>query len=175
MVSPEEKREFIKKNRGISLFTSIIVGMFVALTGYFIYNLLKLKGIEDLISIIKNPNLNGFFTSKITNSFIKNYLPGILANKFEAQGDIYGSFIFCSIGILVLTLSHTATLIFSKEKPCIEKTTTNIALGKLLKNKNLLKIIFITFLWRIAVYITTPFYGTYQIKGERTLLMVLKK
>lgn len=48
----EEKREFIKKNRGISLFTSIIVGMFVALTGYFIYNLLKLKGIEDLIRYI---------------------------------------------------------------------------------------------------------------------------
>ena len=48
----EEKREFIKKNKGISLFTSIIVGMFVALTGYFIYNLLKLKGIEDLIRYI---------------------------------------------------------------------------------------------------------------------------
>ena len=48
----EEKREFRKRNKGISLFTSVIVGMFVALTGYFIYNLLKLKGIEDLIRYI---------------------------------------------------------------------------------------------------------------------------
>jgi len=48
----EEKREFSKRNRGISLFTSIIVGMFVALTGYFIYNILKLKGIEDLIRYV---------------------------------------------------------------------------------------------------------------------------
>ena len=38
----EEKREFIKRNKGISLFTSVVVGMFVALTGYFIYNILTI-------------------------------------------------------------------------------------------------------------------------------------
>ena len=49
---------------------------------------IPLYGNVEITNLIKNPNLNGFFTSKITNSFIKNYLPGILANKFEAQGDI---------------------------------------------------------------------------------------
>ena len=49
---------------------------------------IPLYGNVEITDLIKNPNLNGFFTSKITNSFIQNYLPGFLANKFEAQGDI---------------------------------------------------------------------------------------
>ena len=48
----EEKREFRRKNRGISIFTSILVGMFITATAYFIYNLLKLKGVEDLLRYI---------------------------------------------------------------------------------------------------------------------------
>ncbi len=41
--------------------------------------------ISDLYN---NPNINGFFTSKITNNFIKNYFPFNLANKIESVGDI---------------------------------------------------------------------------------------
>lgn len=38
--------------------------------------------------LAKNPNINGFFTSKITNNFIRNYFPFDLANKIETEGDI---------------------------------------------------------------------------------------
>ena len=38
--------------------------------------------------LAKNPNINGFFTSKITNNFIRNYFPFDLANKIETKGDI---------------------------------------------------------------------------------------
>ena len=38
--------------------------------------------------LAKNPNINGFFTSKLTNNFIKNYFPYDLASKIEAKGDI---------------------------------------------------------------------------------------
>ena len=48
----EEKREFRRENRGISIFTSILVGMSITATAYFIYNLLKLKGVEDLLRYI---------------------------------------------------------------------------------------------------------------------------
>ena len=48
----EEKRTFKKQNRNISLISSVIVGMFLVATVYFILNLLKLKGIEDLIRYI---------------------------------------------------------------------------------------------------------------------------
>lgn len=36
----------------------------------------------------KKPKLNGFFTSKITNDFIKTYLPEEIANKISVTGDI---------------------------------------------------------------------------------------
>ncbi len=36
----------------------------------------------------RNSKINGFFTSKITNLFIKNYMPASISNKFEAKGDI---------------------------------------------------------------------------------------
>lgn len=48
----EERREFRNRNKGIVLFTSVIVGMFLAITGYFIFNLLKLSGIEDFLRYI---------------------------------------------------------------------------------------------------------------------------
>lgn len=48
----EEKREFKRRNKGISLFSSVIVGMFLVATVYFILNLLKLTGVETLIRYI---------------------------------------------------------------------------------------------------------------------------
>ena len=48
----EEKREFKRRNKGISSFSSVIVGMFLVATVYFILNLLKLTGVETLIRYI---------------------------------------------------------------------------------------------------------------------------
>lgn len=44
-------------------------------------------GNVTISDLAKSPNLNGFFTSKITNNFIQNYIPS-LAKKFEVYGDI---------------------------------------------------------------------------------------
>ncbi len=48
----EEKREFKRRNKNISLFSSVIVGMFIVATVYFILNLLKLTGVETIIRYI---------------------------------------------------------------------------------------------------------------------------
>ena len=48
----EEKKSFRKKNKKISLFTSLVTGMFLVSTAYFILNLLKLTGIETVIRYI---------------------------------------------------------------------------------------------------------------------------
>lgn len=70
------------------------------------------------------------------------------------------------MGILVLALLHTGTLIFSKEKPVevCEKSNIKNTLLELFRNKGLIKIILLSSLWKIATYLATPFYGTYQIK-----------
>ena len=48
----EELANIKKKNKNINLFTSVIVGMFICVTVYFIYNLLKLKNVEDILRYI---------------------------------------------------------------------------------------------------------------------------
>ena len=48
----EEKREFKKRNKKIGLVSSVIVGMFLVATVYFILNLLKLTGVETVIRYI---------------------------------------------------------------------------------------------------------------------------
>ena len=48
----EEKKEFKRRNKGIGLFSSVVVGMFIVATVYFILNLLKLTGVETLIRYI---------------------------------------------------------------------------------------------------------------------------
>ena len=61
---------------------------------------------------------------------------------------------------------HTMTLIFSKEKPVenIVPVKVRSVLFDIIKNKELLKIVLLSALWKIATYCSTPFYGTYQIK-----------
>ena len=45
----EEKREFKRRNKRISLFSSVVLGMFIVSTVYFIINLLKLSKMETVI------------------------------------------------------------------------------------------------------------------------------
>ena len=48
----EEKIEFKKKNKFIGIISSVFVGMFLCVTAYFIWNILKLKGIENILRYI---------------------------------------------------------------------------------------------------------------------------
>ena len=51
----KNKEEQVKKRKNhkfLNLFAGVIVGMFVCITAYLIYNLSKLSGIEDLIRYI---------------------------------------------------------------------------------------------------------------------------
>ncbi len=48
----EEIKMIKKKNKSINLFTGVIVGMFICISGYLIYNILKLNGIEDILRYV---------------------------------------------------------------------------------------------------------------------------
>ncbi len=75
----EEKRMFKKKNKNLSLFSSVVVGMFIVSTVYFIYNLLKLTGVEDLLRYILIGVL-GIFTLYIIK---KNFSLRIQPKKYK--------------------------------------------------------------------------------------------
>ena len=92
---------------------------------------------------------------------------GRVIDKFEAVGNDTGAFLFCGLAIVLLTALHTTTLLCSKEKPVEEKvveTSTKERLKGLFKNKDLFKVVFVGVLWHIVTGVSTPFYGTYQIK-----------
>lgn len=94
------------------------------------------------------------------------FIIGLVIDNFEEAGNLNGAFIFCGIGIFVLTLLHTSTLLFSKEKPVLDnkKTPLSQSVKGIFKNKNLWKIIVVMCLWEISLYGIISFFGTYQIK-----------
>ena len=91
-----------------------------------------------------------------------SFAMSMLIDHFEEKGDLHTAFVIVGVTLLVLTVSHTMTLLFSREKPATHTTGKGSPLA-LLKNKNLLKVIGVSALWAIANYATTPFYSTYQI------------
>ena len=91
---------------------------------------------------------------------------GNVVDRFEAAGNMRGAFITIAVTLGVLTLLHTLTLVFSREKPA-EAANIRVFdnIKGLARDKNLFRVIGVTVLWYIVNYITTPFYGSYRI-GE---------
>lgn len=91
---------------------------------------------------------------------------GRIIDTFEAKGNQRGAFIVCSITLLVLTVSHALCLLFIKEKKREVQediTTLGDRLKDAITDQRTLILIPVFVLWNMAVYVTTPFFGTYQI------------
>ena len=118
----------------------------------------------------------GVFTAKkeivsLIGGMIYTTVLGILIDRFDSDGMTLRSFIACATAIFAAMALHTLTLIFSKD---VDPNSCEIAMGNepefhidlkcLLTNKKILSVVFIFVLWYISIYMTTPFFGTYQIK-----------
>ncbi len=140
------------------------------LSGHILNNIVNSPKINWFMSLVDDRKRGSFTAGKemisLAGGVVFSFIVGKIIDHYEACGDLYNAFLFCGIGILVLMLLHTLTLILSREKPCgkTEKIPTKKLLSELFRNKDLLKVIFIFVLWNVANYATVPFYGTYQIK-----------
>ena len=120
----------------------------------------------------------GIFTANkemisLVSGMLFTFVMGAVVDRFDAQGNERGSFIFIAITLLVLCLFHTLSLVFSKEKTTSEKVVLEkVRLRELLTNPNLLKVIPVAVFWYVITYSTSPFYGTYVTK-ELGFSMVL--
>ena len=118
----------------------------------------------------------GVFTAKkeivsLIGGMIYTTVLGILIDRLDSDGMTLRSFIACATAIFAAMALHTLTLIFSKD---VDPNSCEIAMGNepefhidlkyLLTNKKILSVVFIFVLWYISIYMTTPFFGTYQIK-----------
>ena len=113
----------------------------------------------------------GIFTA--TNEMISllggmtfSFIIGMVIDKFEAEGNIEGAFLFCGIGIFGLTVLQALCYIFAKEKSYGEVHDESVGqiMRALVKNKRFVKVVVLQVLWAITVYSTTPFFGTYMRK-----------
>ena len=147
--------------------------LFVAslLMGHILNNIVNAPKINWYMSLVDNKKRGRFTANKEIISLLSGMLftlgLGVVVDYFEAIGDLRTSFIVCGIGVGLLMLGHTFTLLFSKEKPeetAPEQSNIKETLLGLVKDKNLLKVVLISVLWNIASYATTPFYGTYKKK-----------
>ena len=140
------------------------------LLGHVINNIVNSPKINWFMSLVDDKKRGGFTATKemvsLIGGIIFSFVIGAVIDRYDAAGNTYGAFIFCGIGIFILMVGHSLTLIFSREKPAKEdeKIETKRLIGELIKDRGLLKVILVSVLWSIAHYATTPFYGTYQIK-----------
>ena len=156
----------------IELSKTAKIVLFIAflLMGYIINNIVNSPKINWFMSLVDDKKRGSFTANKemvsLIGGMVFSFAMGAVIDHFEEIGNLNGAFIVCGLSVFGLMLLHTATLIFSKEKPVEkkEKISTKQLLGELIKDKNLFKVILISVLWNIVNYSATPFYGSYQIK-----------
>ena len=156
----------------IEVSKSAKIAMFIVflLMGHILNNVVNSPKTKWFMDLVDDDKRGSFTATKeivsLMGAMVFTFSVSAVIDHFEATGNLYGSFLFCGIGIFVLMLLHTATLLLSKEKktPPVQKTSAGRALGDLFKNKRLMKAILLIALWNVASYVTTPFLGTYQIK-----------
>ena len=129
----EEKRNFKKRNKTLSLFSSVVVGMFLVSSVYFIYNLLKLSNIETMIRYI----VIGVLVILMLISIKKNFSLRVQPKKYKIflfiifmgaliVGEFYGGH-YISRGIKIVDsfkkdeVKYTSALIALKENSEVTK------------------------------------------------------
>lgn len=113
----------------------------------------------------------GAFSAKceitsLVSGMLFTMIMGRIIDNMESKGRTEDAFVVCGITLFVLTALHALCLVLMKEKTP-EKIEDHTLFGKRLKDaltdKSTITLIPVFVLWNIALYITTPFFGTYQI------------
>ncbi len=146
--------------------------LFVAflLIGYILTNMVNSPKINWFMSLVEDKRRGAFTANKemvsLIGGMIFSFSIGYVIDNLESAGNINGAFVVCGVSIFVLMLLHSATLIFSKEKPVEANEVCSVKqlLKELLTDKKLFKVILVSVLWSVVNYASTPFYGSYQIK-----------
>ena len=141
------------------------------MAAYFFSNIVFAPKTNWFMSLVDDHKRGNFTAIKeavsLVGGFLFNLLMGAVIDHFEAKGEIRTSFIIAAVSIFILTVSHTLTLVFSKEKPAPE-IPKPVSIGQRFKNifgdKIIMKVIMLSVFWTICTHITTAFFGTYQTK-----------
>lgn len=151
------------KNAKIAVFIALL------LIAHILNNIVQSPKINWFMSLVDNDKRGRFTANKEIISLVGgmafSFSAGSLMDHFEARGEVRTSFIICGITLFVLTVLHSLTLLFSREKPKEPAPAQEShPIRGLLGDHEFIKVIIIPILWSISHYVSLPFYGTYQIK-----------
>ncbi|MBQ7915541.1 MAG: MFS transporter [Firmicutes bacterium] len=149
---------------------AVILFVVSILAAYLLSNMASPLKTNWFISMVEE-HKRGVYSAKveifslITGIFF-TFIMGSTIDYFKAQEQMETAFIVCGITLFGLMVINGLALLLSAEP---EKKAGNHAspLKEMLstfRNKNVLKLTGLYSLWYIANFISTPFYGTYQIK-----------
>ena len=168
-----------------SKIAKIILFVCMLLGAHVIHNIINAPKINWYMSLVDH-NKRGVFTAikeivSLIGGMLFTMLYGNMIQHFEEKGEIETAFILCGVLLLFIMLSHTLTLIFSKEKPQSEKEELEHEkpikeqLKHIVSDKQLLKVILIPVFWAIVQNMTNPFYSVYQreVMGMQTATISL--
>lgn len=157
---------FIEISEGIK--TAIFIGLLLG--GYFLFNIVFAPKTNWFMSLIPD-NERGVFTSikegtSLIFGIVFQFVMGIVIDRLEGADNIRGAFVVCGITIFVMTVIHTLSLVFAKEREPIEKSNKPIfkEFKETVTDKDVMKIILVSVIWSVCNHISIPFFGTYQIK-----------
>ncbi len=154
---------------GISLSPETKTVLFIAfmLSGHIISQIIYSSKINWFMSLVDDDKRGRFTANKeiisLTGGMVFSFVMGQVIDRFEAAGNLPGAFTAIAITIFVLMMGHTATLVFSHEKPA-EHAPVPLKkdLAELFRNKKLFPVIGVAILWVIANASVSPFLGTYR-------------
>lgn len=91
---------------------------------------------------------------------------GQIVDRYEAVGNIEGSFIFISITMIVLTISNFISFLLIKNEKQDLGAMQHVPFREVIKNtlgnRSFVNVIILTVLWDIARYMTLGFLGTFK-------------
>ncbi len=147
------------------------IGLFIALLllAHILNNIVQSPKINWFMSLVDNDKRGRFTANKeiisLIGGMVFSFAAGSLMDHFEARGEVRISFIICGVALFALTVLHSLTLLFSREKPREEsKAHETHPVRGLLRDREFIKVTLIPIFWSISHYGATAFYGTYQIK-----------
>lgn len=157
---------FIDLPRGAKVAAFVVL----LLSGHVINNVVQSPKIHWFMSLVEDKKRGRFTAIKeiisLIGGMVFSLVMGSLMDMYEERGELQKSFIVCGIALFVFMVGHTVCLICSREKPVRAQETEGKKklIAELARDKSFLKIILVSVFWSVATHVSTPFYGTYQIK-----------
>jgi hypothetical protein len=114
-----------------------VLFIILLMAAYFFLNIVFAPRTNWFMSLVDNKKRGSFTAIKeaisLVGGFLFNLGIGAVIDHYEAKGQIRTAFIIAAVSIFILTVSHTLTLVFSKEKPAPEIPKT-VSIGQRFKN-----------------------------------------